>query len=42
MITGLDEKKGGTCMLGNENDHFNQIIGLLNVIGVETNNGPFT
>jgi exonuclease III len=42
MITGLEEKKGGTRMLGNDREHFNQIIGLLNLIDVETNNRPFT
>jgi exonuclease III len=42
MITGLEQKKGGTRTLGNDSEHFNQIIGLLNLIDVETNNGPFT
>jgi hypothetical protein len=42
MIIGLEQKKGGTHTLGNDSEHFNQIIGLLNLIDVETNNRPFT
>jgi exonuclease III len=42
MITGLEEKKGGTRTLGNDSEHFNCIIGLLKLIDVETDNGPFT
>jgi hypothetical protein len=42
MIAGPEKKKGGTRTLGNDNEHFNQIIVLLNLIDVETNNGPFT
>jgi exonuclease III len=42
MIIGLEEKKGGTCMLGNDNEKFHRTIGLLNLIDIETDNGPFT
>jgi hypothetical protein len=41
-ITGLEETKGGNRFLGNEILLFNRTIGLLNLIGIETNNGPFT
>jgi len=42
MITGLEEKKGGTQTLGNDSENFNCIIGLLKLIDVGTDNGPFT
>jgi exonuclease III len=42
MITGLEEKRGGTHTLGNENEIFNHTIGLLKLIDVGENNGPFT
>jgi len=42
MITSLEEKKGGTCMLGNDNKNFKCIIGILKLIDVETENEPFT
>jgi hypothetical protein len=42
MITGLEEKKGGTRRLGNDSEQFHRTIGLLNLIDVETDNGPFT
>jgi exonuclease III len=42
MIIGLEEKKGGTCMLGNDSKHFHQTIDILNIINVEIDNHPFT
>jgi hypothetical protein len=42
MITGLEEKKGGTRTLGNDSEIFNRTIGLLKLIDVGTDNGPFT
>jgi exonuclease III len=42
MIIGLEEKKGGTRRLGNDSEQFHRIISLLNLIDVETDNGPFT
>jgi exonuclease III len=42
MITGLEEKRGGNRFMGNDNMLFNRTIDLLNLIDVETDNGPFT
>jgi hypothetical protein len=42
MINGLEEKKGGTHRLGNDSENFHRIISSLNLIDIETNNGPFT
>jgi len=42
MITGLEEKNGGNRSLVNDNMLFNHTIGLLDLIDVGTNNGPFT
>jgi hypothetical protein len=42
MIKMMEEKKGGNRFLGNDSLLFNRTIGLLNLIDVETNNGPFT
>jgi hypothetical protein len=42
MITGLEEKRGGNHVMVNDNMLFNRTIDLLNLIDVETDNGPFT
>jgi hypothetical protein len=42
MITGMEEKKGSNSFLGNDSLLFNCTIGLLNLIDIEIDNGPFT
>jgi hypothetical protein len=42
IITGLEEKKGGTRTLGKDSEHFNSFISLRNLIDVSTDNGLYT
>jgi hypothetical protein len=42
MITGLEETNGGNRSLGNDNILFNCIVGLLNLIDIEIDNGFLT
>jgi len=42
MIIGLEERKVGTHRIGNDSEQFHQIIGLLNLIDIEIDNGHFT